>query len=110
MNIRGFWSMLKKIFGSNSYDEYVSSDLYETEEEMIDAKIKEINKIIKFYEAKRKILEEWRSVVRIGIKKSNEEECCKNCMFFSLERDGFCRKFSSCVEKDANCVDFKWNV
>lgn len=98
--------MLFDFFRRNK-SEYVSVKSYEREVEKIDKEIADINKTIKFYEAKRRILEEWRKVVKVGIKKENESEVCKNCCFF---KSGFCLKYEGSVNKEATCADFMWDI
>ena len=99
-----------KVFSKDKNNGYVSPEFYESEINRIDEEIKSIDKTIKFYETKRRALEDWRSVVKLSIKKSNEKEICKNCKYFSRDTSCFCSLFSSCVEKEATCPEFVWDV
>lgn len=87
---------------------YVSADTYEKELERIDEEIRSINKTIKFYEGKRKVLEEWKGLVKLSIKQEYREEICCNCKHFT--HPSFCMLYESAVDKKATCNDFVWSV
>ena len=59
--------MWGKFFGKDKMKGYVSPKFYESEVNRIDDEIKRIDKTIKFYEAKRRALEDWRGVVKLSI-------------------------------------------
>lgn len=101
--------MLDRFFKEKD-NSYVSIDSYQSEINRIDDEIKQITKTIKFYEAKRKALEEWKSFVKLSIKMESKEEICVNCKYYTSDRGGFCDLFSNCVERKATCPDFVWNI
>lgn len=102
--------MLNRFFNRNKDCSYLSNNSYQSEINKIDDEIKQINKAIKFYEAKRKALKEWRSFVKLSIKMENKEEICVNCKYYTMDRGGFCDLFSNCVERSATCPDFTWDI
>lgn len=83
---------------------------YEDELNSVEDEIRELDKTIKFYEAKRKVLEDWKRFVKVSVKMDEGEVVCRNCIFYSSDVKGFCVKFESNVEGDANCPDFRWDV
>lgn len=89
----------------NSNDDLM--EIYGVEIKKIKDEIDTVNKKIKFYEGKRRVLENWLNNVMVSVKMEEEDEKCLNCKYY---RSGNCLKYESSVNKDATCVDFMWNV
>lgn len=100
-----------KLFKKQNEEEtpYASIEFYNEEIRRIDGKIKQIDKTIKFYESKKRFLEDWKDEVIVKIKKQGEDDSCKNCEFYKYS-ENFCLKHNSHVNKEAYCLDFKWKV
>lgn len=88
---------------------YANVEFYAEEMRRVNGEIKEINKTIKYYESKRKSLEDWTDELRIKIKKEKEEQACKNCKFYKYG-EKYCLKHKSHVNGEAYCLDFEWSV
>ena len=78
---------------------------YEDELNSVNEQIRETTKLIRFYESKRKNLEEWKKSILLNIKEEDGDEICCNCKFF---RSGSCVKYGGVVDVESSCVDFMW--
>ena len=97
------------IFKKEDEVPYASIEFYKEEIRRIDGEIKQIDKTIKFYESKKRVLQDWKDEVKVKIKKQDEEDSCKNCSFYKYT-ENFCLKHDSHVNKEAYCTDFEWRV
>ena len=100
---------INNLFNKKKELPYANEEFYMEEIRRVNGEIKEVTKTIKFYESKRRVLEEWDKELHIKIKKEKEEQSCKNCNFYKYS-DKYCLKHKSHVNGEAYCLDFEWKL
>ena len=93
------------LFHDISKIEYVDLEDYKLELLNVNSELKDIERTIKYFEERHKVLTNWKNTLENKLGRWNNEDTCYNCKYYNKQ---YCKKFKFNVESDATCHDFEW--
>ena len=103
--LKGYWAASDDVV----YDfEYVTLEDCKKELKSIDEELSDLEETVKYYNARRKSLLDWRHELEVHIGKLGEADICCNCKFYSDTIKLYCNLYACSVNEDATCSSFEW--